>query len=106
GNTLITEGADGRLFEVTPDHELVWEYVSPFFDHEYDNNMVYRSYRYPYDYIPQLEEPEEIEIPRLDRTTFRVPGVIEHTPKNVITFESGDEYQAIDQLCIVPDDED
>jgi Arylsulfotransferase (ASST) len=29
GNTLITEGATGRLFEVAPDHETVWEYVSP-----------------------------------------------------------------------------
>ena len=29
GNTLITEGADGRIFEVTRDHELVWEYLSP-----------------------------------------------------------------------------
>jgi len=106
GNTLITEGADGRLFEVTPDHELVWEYVSPFFDQEYDNNMVYRSYRYPYDYIPQIEKPAEIAIPRLDRTTFRVPGVSEKAAKNVILLESGDEYQAIDQLCIVPDDED
>ncbi len=30
GNTLITEGATGRLFEVTPEGETVWEYVSPF----------------------------------------------------------------------------
>lgn len=29
GNTLITEGATGRLFEITPKHETVWEYVSP-----------------------------------------------------------------------------
>jgi outer membrane protein assembly factor BamB len=30
GNTLITEGATGRVFEVTPEGEVVWEYVSPF----------------------------------------------------------------------------
>jgi hypothetical protein len=30
GNTFITEGATGRLFEVTPEMETVWEYVSPF----------------------------------------------------------------------------
>lgn len=30
GNTLITEGATGRLFQVTPAGETVWEYVSPF----------------------------------------------------------------------------
>ena len=29
GNTFIAEGATGRLFEVTPEHETVWEYVSP-----------------------------------------------------------------------------
>jgi hypothetical protein len=29
GNTLVTEGASGRLFEVTHDHDIVWEYVSP-----------------------------------------------------------------------------
>lgn len=30
GNTLICEGANGRIFEVKPDGEIVWEYVSPF----------------------------------------------------------------------------
>lgn len=29
GNTLITEGASGRLFEVTKKHKVVWEYISP-----------------------------------------------------------------------------
>ena len=31
GNTLICEGAPGRVFEVTPLGEIVWEYVNPFF---------------------------------------------------------------------------
>lgn len=30
GNTLICEGVNGRLFEVTPTGEIVWEYVNPF----------------------------------------------------------------------------
>jgi len=30
GNTFVTEGATGRLFEVTPEGETVWEWVSPF----------------------------------------------------------------------------
>jgi hypothetical protein len=29
GNTLITESFGGRAFEVTPEREIVWEYVSP-----------------------------------------------------------------------------
>lgn len=30
GNTLICEGAPGRIFEVTPAKEIVWEYINPF----------------------------------------------------------------------------
>ena len=29
GNTLVCEGAKGCIFEVTPDGDIVWEYVSP-----------------------------------------------------------------------------
>ncbi|MCP4691455.1 MAG: hypothetical protein GY859_25650, partial [Desulfobacterales bacterium] len=29
GATLICSGADGRFFEVTPEKEIVWEYVNP-----------------------------------------------------------------------------
>ena len=29
GNTLICEGINGRIFEITPSESIVWEYVSP-----------------------------------------------------------------------------
>ncbi|MGH8168001.1 MAG: arylsulfotransferase family protein, partial [Woeseiaceae bacterium] len=29
GNTLITESNGGRILEVTPDQEIVWEYTNP-----------------------------------------------------------------------------
>jgi len=29
GNTLLTESDNGRAFEVTPQHEIVWEWVNP-----------------------------------------------------------------------------
>ena len=29
GNTLITESEGGRLLEVTPEGEVVWEYLNP-----------------------------------------------------------------------------
>lgn len=50
GNTLITEGASGRMFEVTPDHQLVWEYVSPFtmIDPRFGPTpAIFRAHRYP-----------------------------------------------------------
>ena len=48
GNTLICEGDFGRLFEVTTDGELVWEYVNPYFGEGPNgpNNRVFRAYRY------------------------------------------------------------
>ncbi len=58
GNTLICEDMWGRIFEVTPDKELVWKYVSPYFTPQNDpgpmagNNNVFRAYRYA------VDEPE------------------------------------------------
>src|SRR4029450_2751265 len=75
GNTLITEGSDGRIFEVTRDHKLVWEYISPYWGKGHLKlNMVYRAYRYPRDWVPQLAEPHPIPVQRLDNRHFRVPG--------------------------------
>lgn len=73
GNTLITEGASGHLLEVTADREIVWEYVSPYFNKR-NVNHVYRAYRLPYEWVPQVDKPEEIPVARLDNSKFRVPG--------------------------------
>jgi hypothetical protein len=51
GNTLITEGAGGRVFEVTTAGRIVWEYVMP--DRIEGRNPVYRAYRIPLDWLPQ-----------------------------------------------------
>jgi hypothetical protein len=74
GNTLITEGNGGRIIEVTPRHEIAWEYVSPYYHRVLKINLVYRAYRYPYEWAPQVDKPEEIAILRLDNKKFRVPG--------------------------------
>ena len=59
GNTLICEGAPGRMFEVTPRGEVVWEYINPFFLYseaaggaggmEY-TNATFRCHRYSPDH--------------------------------------------------------
>jgi hypothetical protein len=64
GNTHITESATGRLFEVTPGGDVVWEYVIPYFNeysdaatHRYSpghHNSVFRSHRYQKSQIPWL----------------------------------------------------
>ena len=57
GNTLICEGSsgtrpNGRLFEVTPDKTIVWEYRSPFMDP--GTFGIYRCVRYTPDYVTPL----------------------------------------------------
>ena len=63
------------MIEVTDDHQLVWEYISPYWGSGHLSlNLVYRAYRYPYSWVPQLPKPVETPIIPLDKTTFRVPG--------------------------------
>lgn len=70
GNTLITEGMQGRLFQVTPDGDIVWEYHSPYqgygvagepevkhtrvagVDRLSRTALVYRAQAVPFDWVP------------------------------------------------------
>ena len=57
GNTLICEGMWGRIFEITRNGEIVWEYISPYdyIKPEYGTiNWIYRAYRYAAD-SPQIQ---------------------------------------------------
>jgi hypothetical protein len=67
GNTLITEAAFGRIFEVTEKGEIAWEYVNPdFADYTgldakeiegyfaYPANALFRAYKYAPEQIPWL----------------------------------------------------
>lgn len=74
GNTLITEGNCGRIIEVTAEHEIVWEYISPYHHRMLKINLIYHAYRYPYAWAPQAERSKETAIPRFDNKKFRVPG--------------------------------
>jgi hypothetical protein len=65
GNTLITEGRFGRIFQVTPECEVVWEYVSPHFVPNFEfvttgdtegitSNAVFRATHYTASELPLL----------------------------------------------------
>jgi hypothetical protein len=101
GNTLITEGTDGRLFEVTPEHSIVWEYISPYFEKERNHNLVYRAYRVPYAWVPQVEEPDEIPVPRLDNSKFRVTDLRKRKGATT-TIKRGGKVKPDPRLCVVP----
>ncbi|MBK17283.1 MAG: aryl sulfotransferase [Rhodospirillaceae bacterium] len=48
GNTLICEGRHGRLFEVTPEGDIVWEFISPHENIRGDGKIrqIFRALRY------------------------------------------------------------
>ena len=55
GNNLVCSARHGHLFEVTPDGEVVWEYINPgqnsgikkvIVDEESNSHSVFRAYRY------------------------------------------------------------
>lgn len=53
GNTLICEGMEARLFEVTPDRDVVWDFTNPF-DDEGALGNVYQCRRYDPEYVEPL----------------------------------------------------
>ena len=73
GNTLITAGAPGRMFEVTREGAIVWEYMFPMFSGANQSNAVYRAYRVPYAWIPQLRVPTQRRVTPPPLGDFTVP---------------------------------
>ena len=81
GNTLICEGMNGRLFQVTVEGDIVWEYVNPYFgewtDHDVESggslsNWVFRGQPIPYHWVPEgISSTEEAVIPP-DLSKFRL----------------------------------
>ena len=59
-NTLITESSSGRIFEVTRDGRIVWEYINPYCKTKKDEeenvvgaqNHIYRAYKVGLDWPP------------------------------------------------------
>lgn len=100
GNTLIDEGFDGRVFEVTPENEIVWEWVSPYFTTKNKKNMIYRAYRYPYEYIKFEEKPVEKPILPINISEFRLENAGKFGAKTVIHVEGTLPYIEESDLCV------
>jgi len=81
GNTFIDEGMNGRFFQVTPQGDIVWEYVSPYFGRsvigsekrKVSSNFVYRAQPVPYDWVPAGTPHAERAVVPPDLATYRVP---------------------------------
>ena len=105
GNTFITEGSGGRLLEITNDHEIVWEYISPYWGKFMPINMVYRAYRYPYEYVPQVAKPEEVAIKPIDNNDYRLPGAKSKEFRRYTKVEGTVGYGEVDGFCLATDTE-
>jgi hypothetical protein len=79
GNVMITSSQGGRILEVTPQREIVWQWIPPY--------LPMRPERYQRDHCPQLarlEAAPEVDIgPRLVRP---------HVDKDLHTFAVSWEY--------------
>jgi len=59
GNTLITEGEPGRIFEVTKEGEIAWEYVNPFYYFRKGRGItssVFKARKVPATWLPKSLE--------------------------------------------------
>jgi hypothetical protein len=60
GSLLVCEGTSGRLFEVTRDHEVVWEWINPFTNTNKKGSptvSIYRTHRYLPDH-PAIQDKD------------------------------------------------
>jgi hypothetical protein len=82
GNTLVDEGMNGRLFQITSKGEIVWEYISPYFStpraedpQPFSSNTVYRAQPVPYEWAPEGTPRSEkpVKAPALGQ--FRVNAI-------------------------------
>lgn len=80
GNTFIDEGQNGRLFQVTRDGEIVWEYVNPYVRNGKDavtgrataNHQLYRGQPVPYEWVPAGTPHSEKPVIPPELSQFRV----------------------------------
>lgn len=59
GNTFITLGTSGHMFEVTPDKKLVWDMINPYSSpttEPFPSNYIFKARRYFPEQIPWLKK--------------------------------------------------
>jgi hypothetical protein len=65
--------------------------------------MVYRAYRVPYEWVPQIDPPREAAIAPLNVATFRVPGAAPGGAETAVIVKGTLPYQSSSALCVISD---
>jgi hypothetical protein len=84
GNTLICESTRGRIFEVTPSGEMVWEFSNPFYERVEGlglTNYVFRAHRFSRDF-PGFKG-RELDPKRFELAIRDDKGIITEEPEQV-----------------------
>ena len=69
-------------------------------------NMVYRTYRAPYEWVPQAVHGEEVSIEPLDVENFRVPGASKGAGNGKVTVIEGVDPNRSSVTGMSKDDDD
>lgn len=110
GNFLITDGPFGKLFEINPSGDVVWEYISPVSNSEILEDgddpsvfqrRVYRSLKYPLDYAGfegrdltpgnsiELNPVEDnCEVLSINDTTSSITTIFPNPVQNTLSIQS------------------
>ena len=88
--------------EVTPEYEIVWEYINPYL---HEQQYVYRAYRYPYEYCPQAPKPEEKAIAPVDNTDFRLPNAKSKEFRRLVNVEGTEGFGEVAGFCLAIEEE-
>ncbi len=76
GNTLITDGTRGHLFEVTKDKKLVWDMLSPYYTKQtglFPNNFLFKTRRYSESEINWPEKlPSSFPLSKLQLSLYQL----------------------------------
>ena len=78
----------------------MWEYIAPF---RVEGAHIYRAYRYPYSYVPQLPTPTETPVIPVDNHEFRVPGAAEGFAANRVSVAGTWGYEGKMDACVTED---
>ncbi len=106
GNTMICEGSNGRVFEVTKEHELVWEFVCPYKNKVLNMNNVYRAYRVPYEWVPQATHKPEVAIVPPDMENYRLENAAPSGVISSVKIEGTKEAFGMSTVCVTSDIEE
>ena len=78
GNTLVCDGANGRLYQITGDNRIVWEYINRFMESLEFRGAIFKARAYAPDHCPQLQKLPPAKGPAvtpLDNRQFAVEHI-------------------------------